>query len=329
MRKQPHPGPLAVNGKKFVPPVAIFVVAAFLPAVISNNYYIHLLNTSMIYLIAVYGLNFISGMAGQTNLGTAGVFGLGAYTSALFTTKLGLSPWLALAPAVAMGLLIGIVLGYPSLRVKGLFLTLTTIAFTEITRLVENNWAFVGGALGVKGVPNYVLFNVEIKSRVQFYYLMLVYIAFFSIVTYRIVHSKWGRAFVAIRDNQDAVASCGISLAQAKITAFTLSTVYGSVAGAIYAQCFNYVNASSFTTDLSILFVVMLMFGGLGSMYGNIIGCLVITVLPEILRFLGDYYQLVYAFIVMAFAIFLPGGLVSVYKGYREKKLHRDVAPRQ
>jgi branched-chain amino acid transport system permease protein len=300
--------------KKFIPPVIIFVIAISIPKFVMNNYYIHLLNTSMIYMIAVYGLNFISGMAGQTNLGTAGIFGLGAYTAALFTTRLEISAWIAFVPTIAMGFLIGIILGYPSLRVRGVFLTLTTVAFTEITRLIENNWAFMGGALGVKKVPNYFLFGFEVRTRVQFYYLMLFFLFVFSVITYRILHTKWGRAFIAIRDNVDAVESCGINLAQAKITAFTLASVFGCIAGAIYASCLNYVNSSSFTMDMSVLFVVMMMFGGLGSIYGNIIGCIIITFLPEVLRFLGDYYQLAYALIVMLFAIFLPGGLTSIYR---------------
>jgi branched-chain amino acid transport system permease protein len=307
------------NRNRFAPPVVIVIAALFVPLIITNSYIIHLLNTAMVYLIAVYGLNFISGMAGQTNLGQAGVFGIGAYASALFVTRLDMPAWLGILPAILAGLLIGVILGYPSLRVKGLFLTLTTIAFTEIARLVENNWQLIGGALGVKSVPNFFLFGIEIKTPNQFYYLMIVVVVLFSIITYRIIHSKWGRAFIAVRDNSDAVPSCGINLAQAKITAFTWSSVYGAIAGAIYSQCINYVNASSFTTDLSILFVVMMMFGGLSSMYGLIIGTVIITLLPELLRFLGDYYQLIYALIVMLFAIFLPGGIWSIVKNRQGK----------
>jgi len=308
------------NKKSFIPPVVIVIVAIFIPQILTNGYHVHMLNVAMINLIAVYGLYFISGMAGQTNLGQAGVFGIGGYASSLFVTHLGVPAWLGILPAIAGGILIGIILGYPSLRIKGLFLTLTTIAFTEIMRLIENNWELVGGALGVKGVPNFFFLGIEIKTPQQFFYLMLVFTIVFSIITYRISHSKWGRAFIAVRDNSDAVASCGINLAQAKITAFTLSSIYGAVAGAIYSQCINYVNASIYTTELSILFVVMMMFGGFGNLYGILIGTVVITLLPEILRILGDYYQLVYAIIVMLFAIFLPGGVISINRKRIERQ---------
>jgi branched-chain amino acid transport system permease protein len=313
------------NKKRFVPPVIIFVFALFLPNILSNNYFLHLINMALIYLIAVYGLNFISGMAGQANFGMAGVFGLGAYAAALITTKLGVSTWFGLIPAVIIGFLVGIILGYPSLRVKGLFLALVTLAFTEVLRYVENNWAFVGGALGIKGVPNFEIFGIELKTTQQFYYLILVVVGLMSILTYRIIHSKWGRAFLAVRDNDDAVESCGISLSQAKITAYTLSSIYGAIAGAFYAGYQNYVSATAFTLEMTVLFIVMMMFGGLSSMYGVIIGTVVITLLPEMLRFLGDYYQLVFALIVMLFAIFLPGGIWSIVKGQQAKATQRKL----
>ncbi|MDR1028191.1 MAG: branched-chain amino acid ABC transporter permease [Clostridiales Family XIII bacterium] len=307
------------TGKRFGPPAIICIVALFIPMILSNAYYLHLINMALIYMIAVYGLNFISGMAGQTNFGMAGVFGLGAYASAMFTTKLGLPAWFGLVPAIILGFAVGIILGYPSLRVKGLFLALVTLAFTEVLRYIENNWAFVGGALGIKNVPNFFVFGVELKTSEQFYYLILAVVGLMSILTYRIIHSKWGRAFLAVRDNSDAVESCGISLAQAKITAFTLASVYGAIAGAFYAGYNNYVSATAFTLEMTVLFVVMMMFGGLASMYGVIIGTIIITLLPELLRFLGDYYQLVYALIVMLFAIFLPNGIWSVVRGLQAR----------
>jgi len=270
----------------------------------------------MISLIAVYGLNFITGMAGQVNLGTAGIFCVGAYTVGVLTVMFGISPWLALIPAIVMGLLIGILLGYPSLRVHGVFLTLTTVAFTEIVRLGLNNWRWVGAATGLKNIPNYSFFGTEIRSRIQFYYFMIVFVVIFSIITYRIIHSKWGRAFIAVRDNMEAVESCGISLSRVKITAFTIAAVFGSVAGALHAHSQNYINPVSFTMERSTLFVIMMMFGGVGNMYGCILGVLIITLLPEILRGLGNYYQLVYALIVLLFAVFLPGGIVSMIRNF-------------
>ena len=311
---------------RLLPIAVILVTAVLIPLVITNNYYLHLFNNSMVYLIAVYGLNFITGLAGQTNLGMAGILCLGAYTSGILTVKLGTSAWLGLICAMLMGLLAGVVLGYPSLRVKGIFLALTTVGFTETIRIVMNNWvSLTGGALGLKDIPNFFLFGLEIRDPVHFYYLMLVMSIFFSIIAYRVIHSKWGRAFIAVRDNVEAVELCGINLAKLQITAFTLAAVFGSAAGAFYAHSQNYIHPVSFTVDMSILIVVMMIVGGAGNMYGCIIGSIVITFLPEFLRGLGDYYQLAYAATAMFFVVFVPGGVVSIFKRIKVNRAMKNT----
>ena len=131
-------------------------------------------------------------------------------------------------------------------------------------------------------------------------------------ISSRIVNSKWGRAFKAIRDNVDAVEACGIDIADIKIKAFTLAAIYGSFAGALYAHLMGYINPAGFTSDLSFNFIVMMMVGGIGSVFGNIIGAILVTILPELLRFLKDYYWLVFSIIVLIFSIILPNGLVSL-----------------
>ena len=149
----------------------LIALAVGFPLMTSNTYYITLFCLAFIYMIAAFGLNFITGMTGQMNLGTAGIFCLGAYTSALLTTRLGISPWLAMLAVIAMGLIIGFGLGYPSLRLKGVYLSLTTIAFGEIVRQLVNNMTNVtGGAQGVRQIPFYNLFGFEINTRVRMYY---------------------------------------------------------------------------------------------------------------------------------------------------------------
>lgn len=301
--------------KKRILPAAVLILAILFPVVIRNNYYIQICCTSMIYLVAVYGLNLITGMAGQTNLGTAGIFALGAYTAALFETLVGWSPWLSLIPVIVMGVIIGFVLGFPSLRLKGLYLALTTIALTEIVRKVILAWSDVTqGALGIKNIPHIVLFGREIRTTTQFYYFALVIVLIFSVICSRIIHGKWGRILIAVKDNPEAAASCGANVSAVKLTAFVAAAVMGCIAGWMFCHNYNYVNPSTFTMDLSINLVIMMSFGGAGNIYGCMVGCLVITLLPEALRVFGDYYQIVYAIIVVLFAVFLPGGVVSLVK---------------
>lgn len=303
---------LAKLTKGRVAPLLAFVVMAFVPLMGFNNYYMTIFCQALVYCIIVLGLNFITGLTGQMNMGNAAVFGLGAYSSALLITKADASPWLGLLLATLVGVFIGYLLGYPSLRVKGVYLSLTTIGFNEIVRLCLNNSSFTGGTSGVRKIDRFNIFGIAIKSATQNYYFFLIALIIFALISYRIIHSKYGRAFIAIRENIDAVETCGLNLAKLKIQAFVLSTVFGAIAGSLYASFVGYISPTTYTTDLSITFVVMLILGGRGSIMGCILGAFIVTFAPELLRFLGDYYKLVYGLVIMVAIIFNPNGLVSL-----------------
>lgn len=291
------------------------IVALLLPIIVTNTYYVTMFCLALIYILVAFGLNFITGMTGQMNLGTAGIFCVGAYTSALLSTKLGVSPWIGLLAAVVMGLIVGIGLGYPSLRLKGVYLSLTTIAFGESVRQLANNMTdLTGGAQGVRNIPPFSIFGIDFSGKTMNYYFLLAFVLLFGFVTYRIMHSKWGRAFFAIRDNIDAVETCGINTAVIKIVAFTLAAVFGCVAGSLYAHYSGYINASTFTLTLSVSFVVMILVGGMGKLWGCVIGAIIVSMLPEFLRFLGDYYQITYSVLILLCVLFMPGGIASVLK---------------
>lgn len=303
---------------------ACLLLAIILPLVFGGNYYLSLYGQALINVIIVLGLNFITGLTRNMNLGTAGIMALGAYTSALLNVKLGVSPWIGLLAAIAMGFLIGKGLGYPSLRVKGVYLSLTTIAFGEIVRLVLNNsTSITEGAQGVKSIPVYNLFGLSIERGLPFYYFLLIVMLLVLWISNRIVHSKWGRAYKAISDNPDAAESLGIDIAKIKILAFTLASIYASVGGALYAHLLGYINPQTFNFDMSIRFVIMLMVGGIGIVGGNVFGAIVVTMLPELLRFLGDYYQLVFYTVAFIGAIKLPqgwpAGFAALWKWLVEK----------
>ena len=253
--------------------VGALVIGAFLPIFIKNDYYMMVLNRVLINIIVVLGLNFITGLTGQMNLGTAGIFALGAYSSALFTRYTNLTPWLGLIAAVIMGILIGRGLGYPSQK--------------------------------------------------EMYYLFLVFTAIAFFIAWRIAYSKWGRIFKSLRDNVEAVEMSGVDIASCKIKAFTVASIFGTVAGAMYAHYMGYINPSTFNLDLSTNYVVMLMVGGLGSVVGTIFGSAIVTILPEMLRFLGNYYQIVFCSIILLGAIFFPDGWVSAATGLFMKMYQR------
>lgn len=291
------------------------VVVALVPILLQTDYQMMVVNRLLINIVVVLGLNFITGLTGQMNLGTAGIFAIGAYASAIFTQRTGATPWLGLLVSMMFGLLIGLGLGYPSLRVKGVYLSLTTIGFAETIRmLLANLDKLTGGTQGIREIPPYTLFGFAFNTHKRVYFLFVVFAAFAFFFAYRIVNSKWGRVFKSLRDNVEAVEMGGVNIARVKITAFTLAAVFGTVAGSLYAHYMGYINPSSFNTDLSANYVIMLMVGGIGSVFGNIFGAVVVTILPEALRFLGTYYQLVFAIIILLGAIFIPNGWVDALK---------------
>jgi branched-chain amino acid transport system permease protein len=304
----------------------VLAMLALVPLLGLNNYRMTIFVQALVFSIVVLGLNFITGMTGQMNMGSAAIFGLGAYTSALIIKKAELSPWLGLAGAVAVGIAVGYLLGYPSLRVKGVYLSLTTIGFNEIVRLCLNNLDFTGGSSGITDISRFSIFGYQIKTAAQNYYFLLAALAIFVVISYRIIHSKYGRTFIAIRENIAAVETCGLNLADFKIKAFVLSAVFAAVAGSLYASFVGYISPNTFTTDLSITFVVMLILGGRGSIIGCLLGAFIITFAPELMRFLGDYYKLVYAVMIMTAIIFNPNGLVSLAP--RVKALYRRIKSR-
>ncbi len=302
----------------------VFAVLAAIPLFVKNNYYITILNQMVINMIVVFGLNFITGLTGQMNMGTAGIYAIGAYTSALLSKNLGLSPWLTIAAAICAGFFLGRGLGYPSLKMKGVYLSLTTLAFTEIVRIFATNLVdLTGGTQGLKNIPRFSVGPIALDSNVKYFYFVLIVAIFMCLLSIRIVYSKWGREFRAVKDNPDAIESLGLDIKKIKIRAFTLAAMYGAFGGALYVHFNGYITSLSFTTDLSINYVIILMVGGIGSVLGNMVGAVVVTLLPELLRFLGDYYQITYCILVLGCALLLPNGLISLYgriKGLLNKK---------
>ena len=280
------------NKSAMIIALAAIALAAVLPMFITNNYHLNLMIQVLINIIIVVGLNFITGLTGQMNLGTAGIFSMGAYTSSLLATKLGLNPWICLVAAVGMGCLIGMGLGYPSQRVSGVYLALTTIGFSEIVRILMTNLTgLTGGALGVTGIPTFSIFGFKFQSNKEIYYLYLVIAVLLIFNAYRIVNSKWGRSFLAVKDNPDAVE-----------------------AGSLYSHYVGFINPSAYNLEFSINYVVMLVIGGIGSVPGNVLGAILVTLVPEFLRFMENYYWLVFSIITLLFVIFLPNGIVSLFR---------------
>lgn len=185
---------------------------------------------------------------------------------------------------------------------------------------MTNMTELTGGALGVTGIPAFSIFGFQLRTNKQFYYVYLIIAVILIFNAYRLVHSKWGRAFLAVKDNPDAVEAGGVNIAKIKILAFTMASVYAAIAGSLYAHYIGFINPSAYNVEFSINYVVMLVIGGIGSVPGNVLGAILVTLVPEFLRFMENYYWLVFSIITLLFVIFLPNGMISIFKLGKKKE---------
>ena len=301
-------------------PVALGVAALLiaLPFVLGSAYYIRVATIVGIYVILVSGLNIIIGFTGMFSLGHAAFYGIGAYTSAMLTVFAGWPFWLALPAAGVVAGLFGTLIGLVTLRLRAVFLAFTTLGFGEITRIVILNWrSFTRGPLGIAGIPIPTIFGWQFNGY-GYYYLVVVLSALTVGIIYRIYHSRVGRALVAIREDETAAKSMGISVFGYKVLAFTLACFFAGIAGSFFAHFQRFVSADSFANLESFAIITMVALGGTGSIIGPILGATILVVFPEIFRFLAQYRGVIYGLILITVIVVKPGGLAGV-KGIFEK----------
>ena len=280
-----------------------------------------------VFAILTLSLNLIVGYVGMISLGHAGFFLVGAYTSALLTTDFGISFWLTLPIAITLTALFGLGVGFPALKLSGHFLAVITIAFGLIMHILSVNLEWLtNGISGISNIPRPTFFSYVLRSDAQYYYLVLALLALLVMVFNQLIESGFGRALKAVREDETGAACMGVNVNRVKVASFVLSAAIAGLAGALYAHYVRYLNPDSFTIDISIRVFIMMIIGGIGSIAGSLIGAFAVYTLPEALRFLNEYYYLVFGALVVAMMLFLPGGLVSINAIIQRKtQLHPGV----
>jgi len=293
-------------------PGALALFLALVPLILRNPYHRELLNLIGLNVLVVLGLNLFIGFAGQISLGHAAFFGLGAYGSAILTTALGLPAWPAMgftALAVA-GLALGI--GIPTLRLHGHYLAMATLGFNYVWHIILVEWDRVtGGPSGLAGIPSLTLLGLPIDTELRFHYLIWSVVLVALLLCRNLLHSGVGRGLAALAQDEVAAACLGVDVQRSKIKTFVLSAVFASVGGSFYAHYFGYVNPDAFGIFKSVDLVIMVVVGGLGSVWGTLFGAAFITVLPHWLDFLSDYFDLVHGLLLVLILLFLPQGLIT------------------
>ena len=294
------------------PVFAASIAALAIPLITQDAYILQLLNIAILNGIVVLGLNFVTGWAGQINFGQAAFYGLGAYTTAI-ATKSGL-PWITTPFLSAIVVIVAsLALGLPTMRLRTYYLAMTTIGFGEIIRLVIVHWEPVtGGTSGLRAIPGISFFGFGPEGQVQHYYILIVALAFAVLIAARVRHSALGRAMIATRDSEIAAEQSGVDTTRTKLIAFMVGAVYAGLAGCLYASSIRFISPDSFSGTQAILLMTMLIVGGMGSIAGCVFGAVALTILPEALRFMGQWYLVLYGLGVIAVIALAPGGLASI-----------------
>lgn len=289
---------------------ALIVLAVVLARGVESNYWLQVVVNAEIMVIAAVGLYVTFGLCGQVSLGQAGFYALGGYGTGLLVTKLGWSYGVALVTGTALAAVVGLLLGIPALRLKGHYLALVTLGFGQVIALLLVNWtSLTGGATGVRSVVGPLFEDVEVVT-VPDWALFVGVLAVLSVfVVHRIHHSSFGRMMRAVQDSEVAAAAMGVALSRAKVLAFTIGAGFAGLAGALNAGFVTYISPSTYDLALSVAMLAMVVVGGARSPWGAVIGAVVLTFLPELLRPVQDYYLLIYGFLLLLMVAFVPQGL--------------------
>ncbi|HYF83831.1 MAG TPA: branched-chain amino acid ABC transporter permease [Clostridia bacterium] len=316
--------------KKYLPNIIILFLVGMLGVAFGGSQYLILLLCIIgIYIIAVSGLDILFGYSGQISLGHAAFFAIGAYTSAIFTTKFPIPVWIGMLLGATLATMIAIMIAFPAAKLVHHFLALLTISFGQLVFIfVSKADNITNGMSGIIGIPPIKLGPLVFDTNLSFFALMLVLVTVFLVIKQRIVNSRVGRALIAIRENPHAASGMGINVRYYKIMAFAISAFFTGFSGALYAHFICFISPESFMYSQSVLFLTMLLFGGTGNLYGPIIGSAVLTIISESLQSVGNYQMLVYGFFLMAVILFLPKGLygiVDILKAYMRKMVKKSA----
>ena len=292
---------------------ALLVVAIVLPA-LANVYHLFVANLILVYVLLAIGLNVLVGYAGQLAFANAAMFGIGAYATGLLQVRLGWSFWLAFPAGALLATVVGLAISLPALRLSGLYLALSTLAFAQATQWVFLHWESVTFGAGGFKTPPLSFAPLPIDKPLGLYYLSLALLLGLFLFAQNLVASRVGRAFVAVRDGEVAAQSLGVDLLRYKALAFGISGFYAGTAGGLYSAMLNFVAPEGFDLFQMVLQKAMIVVGGLGSITGSVLGAGLIILLLEALRAFKGLQEIVFGALLVGFVLFMRGGLVSVLK---------------
>lgn len=300
---------------------AVVAAAILFPLWVTVNYFVHLAVLAMVFMIVAQSVNLVQGYTGYVSIAQGGFMGIGAYASALLSVDGGWPVWLSIAAASAITGFTALLAGYPSLRVKGHYFAIVTMALNMVVFIVLVNWIpLTGGEGGYPGIPmpepiGFGDWAIAVDSRIAMYYIVLAGLLLVMALMAAIVRSRVGRVLLAIRQNETFAEAAGIAAWKYKLFAFTGSGVLAGFAGALYAHYMGFLSPTPFSVDASLNAILAVILGGSGTLSGPLVGGLLTVLLPEALRVAEVFRLIVYGLLLVVVMIFLPHGLVPAVAG--------------
>jgi len=286
------------------------------------EYLIHILIITGIYIILTLSLNLIVGYTGLAALGHIAFACIGAYMSSLLALSFGISPWIGLLIGAILASILGVIIGFPSLRLKGDYFALATFGLGIIVYSIAKNWvSLTRGPMGLPAIPQFSIFGYKISSVWSYLLLVSIFVAITYLVIRNITNSPFGRILKGIREDEIATLAMGKNVNKYKIIVFVVGAFFAGIAGSLYAHYITFIDPSSFTVMESIAVLLMVVFGGMASLGGSFVGAAILVIFPEFLRFLGmpssiaaPLRQMIYGLLLVVLMIWRPQGLMGKFK---------------
>ena len=289
-----------------------FALLMLAPAALPNNYFLTILILGCLHSLNAVGLCLLVGHAGQISLGHAGFYGLAAYASAWLSATAGWPVEASMLAGVALTVVVSVLIGMPSLKLKGHYLAMATLGLNYVVHTVLLQWDEVtGGPSGFAGIPSLNLAGTTFDDPISLHYLLWSFAMVCLLLCLNLVRSGVGRGLAALAGDETAAASLGVDTRAAKVKVFVLSAVLASLAGSLYAHCYQYVSPDTFGIFASTDFVIMVVVGGMGSIWGSVFGAAFLTLMPEWMEFFNKYKDFVHGGILVLVLMFLPQGLIT------------------
>ena len=287
------------------------VVIFLLPVVLDDPFFILVLQSLAFLFIVALGLDILVGWTGQISLGHAGLYAVGAYTTALLSTKLGLTFWASAPLGVLLAGVFGALLALPSLRAKGPYLAMVTIAFGFMAEVTANRWSLTGGPMGIMSIPGPTLPGGREMTPKEYFWLIGGVALLCQLLAMNLFRSRIGRTLRAVQGSEIAAETVGINVYRQKVMAFVLSSIYAGIGGVFFAHQNGFINSDSFVFAFSVSMLTSVLMGGSGTAFGPLVGSVILNLIPTVFAWLREYQLYVYGTIMLVTIVFLPKGIVG------------------